>query len=121
MEETFAANVRETGQTVIIDMSGDLSKSAHEPLLGLFNWETKKEDTCCIILNFSQINYINSLGIALLIRLTRKTERAGYQTFAYGISPHYHKLFLMVGLAEHMMIYPDEYSIMQRIETLNSL
>lgn len=73
-----------------------------------------------MVLNFTGVPYINSLGIALLIRLVRTTAKAGNQTFAYGITPHYQKLFLMVGLTEYMMVYPDEYSILQRIEALAS-
>jgi len=59
---------------------------------------------------------LHSSGIALLIRIVRAGRKAGYRTFAYGLTPHYQKLFRMVGLTEYMMIYPDEYTILARIE-----
>jgi anti-anti-sigma factor len=120
LEEAFRAELRDSEKAIIVDLFGDLSRNAQEPLFSLRNWEHKPEDKLFIILNLSNVPYINSLGIALLIRITRKSARAGLQTFAYGITPHYQKLFLMVGLTEHMMIYPDEDSILQRIATLDA-
>ncbi|KIL40829.1 hypothetical protein SD70_11425 [Gordoniibacillus kamchatkensis] len=121
MESQFRAEVRDAGNAIVIDMFGDLSKEAQDPMFCLRSWEEPPQPgKGYLIYNFTNVPYINSLGIALLIRLVRSTAKAGYQTFAYGLTPHYQKLFLMVGLTEYMMIYPDEYAIRQRIESLAS-
>lgn len=119
MEASFRAEFRLLPGVLIVDMQGDLSKSADEGLLALRRWEEGLEgDRRYLVLNFAGVPYINSLGIAVLIRMVRAGAKGGYQTFAYGVTPHYQKLFRMVGLTEYMMIYPDEYSVMQRIGTL---
>lgn len=124
MENQFRLEVREDHPAaVMLDLIGDLSQDAQEPMLKfLSGWEARADQARAgfIVLNFTQVPYINSLGIALLIRFVRATRKNGQQTFAYGITSHYQKLFLMVGLTEYMMIYPDEYSITQRIASLGS-
>ena len=119
MDNLFHVQFRFTGDAQIADLYGDLSKSADESLLQLRNWDDGLEDgRKYLILNFTHVPYINSLGIAVLIRIVRSGLKGGYQTFAYGVTPHYQKLFRMVGLTEYMMIYPDEYAIQQRIASL---
>jgi anti-anti-sigma factor len=120
VENHFQVHIRYTEQSVIIDMGGDLSKQAEQELLKLNLWEEGLADgRKYLILNFTQVPYINSLGIAVLIRIVRAGVKGGYQSFAFGVTPHYQKLFRMVGLTEYMMLYPDEYAIEQRIEMLS--
>ncbi|MED4600131.1 STAS domain-containing protein [Paenibacillus validus] len=119
MDSQFRADMRTHVKTVIIDLYGDLSNQSEEGLLGLREWELGLgQNKRFLILNFTQVPYINSMGIAVLIRIVRSLMKTGCQTFAYGVTPHYQKLFRMVGLTEYIMIYPDEYSILQRIETI---
>jgi anti-anti-sigma factor len=119
MESPFRIDVRQTPKALILDLHGDLSKQAEEGLLAFRNWEQGLEQgRTFLLLNLTGVHYINSMGIAVLIRLVRTLSRAGCQTFAYGVTPHYQKLFRMVGLTGYMMIYPDEYSVSQRIEML---
>lgn len=115
---TFRAELQMTASAALVTMYGDLSNQAEEVLLGLRAWELGLDGRKFLILNFTQVPYINSMGIAVLIRVVRSTSKAGCHAFAYGITPHYQKLFRMVGLTEYMMIYPDLYSIEQRIEAL---
>lgn len=104
---------------MILDMRGDLTKQGEEQVLSLCSWESGLPDgKRYVILNLTDVFYINSAGIAVMIRLTRTGLKSGFHIFAYGISAHYQKLFRMVGLSEHLLIYPDEYAILQRIESL---
>lgn len=112
----FEVQYRGFERGIIIDLQGDLTKQAEEILLHSRNWENGLDDgKNHLILNFSRVPYINSSGIATLIRIVRAGTKGNYHTFAYGLSSHYEKLFRMVGLTEYMMIYPDEYAVMQRI------
>lgn len=105
---------------LIVDMTGDLTKAAEDTLLDMQFWNQRLCDgKKHLVLNFSGVPYINSAGIAVLIRLTRHVVKSGCTTFAYGLGAHYQKLFRMVGLTEYMMIYPDEHSVLLRIEDLN--
>ena len=119
MEGDFRLGKKITEYAVILELHGDLSKASEVELLGLYDWERGLEqDKRFLVINFSNVPYINSIGIAVLIRIVRALSKTGIRTFGYGLSPHYQKLFRMVGLTGYMMIYPDEYSILQRIERL---
>lgn len=120
MEQSFHVSTRHMLHCMIIDMQGDLTKTSENHLLNLHKWEQGLAgEQTYLILNLSKVPYINSAGIAILIRLVRFGQKGNFQTFAYGVTPHYEKLFRMVGLTEYMMIYPDEYSIIERISDLN--
>ena len=120
MDRTFRINERRLASGLILDLAGDLTREAEGPLLRNSNWQEVMDiPGCCLVLNFSQVAYINSAGIACLIRLTRAAASRSCRTFAYGLTPHYQKLFRMVGLTDHMMIYPDEISVLSRIEALS--
>jgi len=120
MEEAFRVNVRHLSTLIMaLDLQGDLTKQAEDLLLRLRPWQEGLDDgRLYLIVNLAGVPYINSAGIAVLIRLSRAGARGNFLTFAYGVAPHYEKLFRMVGLTEYMMIYPDEHAITERIAAL---
>ena len=120
MEQPFTLQERLTGEAVILDLHGELNKPAETVLLASHDWEEGLDQgRSCLVLNLQNITYINSAGMAVLIRLARAGRKGNYHTFAYGVSMHYQKLFRMVGLTEYLMIYPDEGTVMQRIASLH--
>lgn len=120
MNNEFLVNVRELEHCTILDLQGDLTKTAEESLIGTREWQEGLEGSKrYLVINLSQVPYVNSAGIAVLIRLLRFGIKAGFHTFAYGVSSHYQKLFRMVGLTEYMALYPNEYSVLQRIEEIS--
>lgn len=120
MEQAFQADIRYVSPLIMaLDLQGDLTKQAEEALLQLRPWqEGLDEGRSYLVLNLTRVPYINSAGIAVLIRLSRAGAKGGFLTFAYGITPHYEKLFRMVGLTDYMVIYPDEHAITERIAAL---
>ncbi|OUM95004.1 MAG: anti-anti-sigma factor [Thermobacillus sp. ZCTH02-B1] len=104
-----------------ITLKGDLDQQAEPKIRSILNWEEGLGDgRRYLILNLHEVNFINSAGMALLIRIARTGRKRDYHTFICGASAHYQKLFRMVGLTEYVMLYPDDYAAMQRIEALES-
>jgi len=119
MEQNLLVTTRQQGKAWIIDLEGDITKTAETELLTLQTWDQGLPNNCSsLVLNFTAVTYINSLGIAVLIRIVRALYKAGCHSFAFGINQHYKKLFRMVGLTDYMTIYENEYSIIERIEGL---
>ena len=109
----------ETGLS--ITLKGDLDQQAETKIRSVLNWEDGLGDgRRYLIFNLHEVNYINSAGMALLIRIARSGRKNHYHTFICGASAHYQKLFRMVGLTEYVMLYPDDYAALQRIEALES-
>lgn len=117
MNQDCRATLRETEHYTALTLHGDVTKQSEEALFGLRPWQEGLDGAkMFLVIDFTDVPYINSAGIALLIRLVRIGLKAGYRTFAFGVSAHYQKLFRMVGLTEYMAIYPSEYAVAERIE-----
>ena len=104
-----------------VTLKGDLDQQAEQKIRSVLDWEDGLgEGRRYLILNLHEVNFINSAGMALLIRIARAGRKKGFHTFVCGASAHYQKLFRMVGLTEYVMLYPDDYAALQRIEALES-
>ncbi len=64
-----------------------------------------------IVLNFSDVTYINSTGIALIVGLLARARKSRRQLSVYGLSDHYKEVFQITRLSDFMQIYPDENSL----------
>ncbi|HUC92716.1 MAG TPA: STAS domain-containing protein [Paenibacillus sp.] len=119
MGQTLQMESRAFGSGIALTLKGDLDRAAEQVLKSAFDWEEGLGGRRrYLVLDLHQVAYINSAGMALLIRIARAGRKQGYHTFACGVSTHYQKLFRMVGLTEYLMLYPDEYAVFQRIEAL---
>ena len=61
-----------------------------------------------ILLNFSELEYMNSSGIGLLVTLLIRANRQGQKIAAFGLSPHYKDIFELTRLDEAIHIYDTE-------------
>ena len=64
--------------------------------------------TQAIILNFSDLDYMNSSGIGLLVTMLIRVQRNKQQLSAYGLSEHYEQIFELTRLNEAIAIYDGE-------------
>ncbi|NOU95156.1 anti-sigma factor antagonist [Paenibacillus sp. LMG 31456] len=109
--------VRVSGGAFIIELQGEFTKDAEQPLMSLRDWKQGLgENVRVLIFDFQQVSSISSRGITLLMRIACWGAEGNYQAFGHGVAEHYQKLFRLLGLTQFMMIYPDEYSILQRVE-----
>jgi anti-anti-sigma factor len=114
---TFSIQVRYSGSMVILELIGDLTNRA-ESLLSKFRERPRglsKKDRV-LILDFQHVPNISSEGIAILMRIVCERTERNLQTFACGLSAYLESLLRIVGLAQYVMIYPDEYAIVQRLK-----
>ncbi len=105
----FEVKVRYQPGLAIIDLWGDLNAGA-ERLLNAAYTEAARRNPEVILLNFSQVEYINSAGIGLLIGLLVQARQTGCRLMAYGLRPQYVEIFALTRLAEFLAIVPDEAS-----------
>lgn len=102
----------------ILRLSGDITKNSSYALLKWRNWESGLPDRITVLLvDFSGVSYINSAGIAALIRLFRLGSGGLYRSGCFNLHYHYEKLFLMVGLNKYLKIYPSEWSAVEQINS----
>jgi anti-anti-sigma factor len=111
---SFDANVRSQNGLAIIDLHGEINSFADGALHDAYA-EAESQNPPVVMLNFSDVVYINSTGIALIVNLLSKARKAGRRFVVYGLSDHYMEIFQITRLADFMTIYPDEVSAMDEM------
>jgi anti-anti-sigma factor len=111
------ANVRYQPGLVTIDLWGNLNAGA-ERVLSAAYLEAESRNPKIILLNFSQVEYINSAGIGLLISLLAQARQTDRQLIAYGLQPQYMEIFALTRLAEFMKTFSDEASALAETSLL---
>jgi anti-sigma B factor antagonist len=103
------AEVRAHGGTGVIDLYGEINLGADQALLAAYDTAVR-DDPRTVVLNFAQVDYINSTGIALIVGLLAKARKEHRTVRAFGLSEHYRQIFAITRLSDFMGIYADEDS-----------
>ena len=106
----FEASVRHHRPRVaVVELHGEINAFA-EDMLNAAYAEADRETPDTILLNFSDVDYINSTGIALIVGLLARARTSHRRLLACGLSPHYVEIFSITRLADFMSVFPDEAS-----------
>lgn len=89
----------------IIDIQGEVTGTAEDLLMEAYNQAGAVQT---LILNFSQLDYMNSSGIGLLVTLLIRANRQGQRLVAVNLSDHYRHIFDLTGLNQAIIIYATE-------------
>jgi anti-anti-sigma factor len=96
-------------RVVVLDVSGDLRGDARDDLEAAYADAAAREPQA-VVLNLTDVDYMDSTGIALLVGLLARTRRDGRDLSAYGLSDHYREIFAITRLSEFIHVYDDEPS-----------
>jgi anti-sigma B factor antagonist len=103
------ASVRPEPGSAVLDLRGEINGFGQEALDAAYA-EAEANDPEAIILNFEEVDYINSTGIALIVGLLAKARASKRRLLAYGLSDHYVEIFNITRLSDFVGVYPDEES-----------
>jgi anti-sigma B factor antagonist len=92
----------------VLRFEGDIASTSKEAVLGAYQ-SLPKATTKLILLDFTRVDYINSSGIALVIQLLIEASNAGQKVYAFGLSPHFTKVFTMVGITKYAELFASEH------------
>lgn len=107
---TLEATVRHhRPQVAIIELHGEINAFAEDTLNAAYA-DAEGQEPQTILLNFGDVDYINSTGIALIVSLLARARKAHRRLLACGLSQHYVEIFTITRLADFMSVYPDEAS-----------
>lgn len=102
----FGVQVEETDGRTALRLSGDVNRGAQERLEAAYAETTGT----AVVLDFSDVDYINSTGIAVIVGLLAKARAAGREVRAFGLTDHYRQIFQITRIADFMAIYEDEHA-----------
>lgn len=105
-ESVTTMNVRSVSDDLaVIDITGDVVPASEEMLLEVYG---KCGSVRAVILNFSDLAYMNSGGIGLLVTMLVRAQRNGQALHAYGLSDHYRHIFQLTRLDESIGLHASE-------------
>ncbi len=84
-------------------MSGNVDGGADAALAGAYRAAAASSPTQ-VVLDFHAVHYINSTGIALIVRLLADARRDRHEVIAVGLSSHYREIFQLTRLSDFMTI-----------------
>src|SRR5437868_361 len=103
MRSQTRATVREESPLTIIDLEGEVTTFSQGPI------ELAYEQACehgahDILLNFRNVAYVNSAGIAVIIELLTRARQRDQSILVTGLTDHYVKVFKYTGLESYVRI-----------------
>ena len=97
----------------VIDLAGQVTAAAEAPLSDAYSQASA--EARAVILNFSQLEFMNSSGIGLIVTLLIRANRQGQQLCAIGLSNHYKEIFLLTRLSEAIKLFDTEQAALAAI------
>ena len=102
-DRSFGAEVSEVPEEVRVRLHGDLNNRADQTLANVYA-EVAALGPRRVSLDFKRVGYINSTGIALVVRLLADARRDGRTVRAIGLTEHYREIFRITRLSDFMEI-----------------
>jgi anti-sigma B factor antagonist len=116
-EAATTFDVRELSEgTRAIDIKGDITAQSEDVLMDAYG-RASGEGVEAIVLNFSELEYMNSGGIGLLVTLLVRAQRQRQRVLAYGLSDHYRQIFELTRLDEAISIHDSEADVLAEAGT----
>ena len=91
----------------IIDIEGEITSTAENALMDAYTQATSA-GAHDLLLNFNDLEYMNSSGIGLLVTLLIRVNRQKQRLGVFGLTDHYRQIFELTRLDEAINIYADE-------------
>lgn len=101
--------VRRRGDVAVLDIAGDIDRAADAPLQRAYD---QADGAQAVLLNFGEVGYINSTGIAVIVSLLARARKERRTISAYGLTEHYRHIFSITRLSDFIGIYSDEDTAM---------
>ena len=91
----------------VLRFEGDIASTSKEAVLGAYQ-ALPKATVRIVLLDFTKVDYINSSGIALVIQMLMEAANSDQKVYAFGLSPHFTKVFTMVGITKYAGLFPSQ-------------
>lgn len=103
ISKPLETNVRVHEKSAIIDLIGDINASADDEMNAAFS-QALVLNPESVVLNFTEVEYINSTGIALIVGLLATARQHKVDILTFGLSDHYREIFEITRLSDFMKI-----------------
>jgi anti-sigma B factor antagonist len=107
-------NVRRPSDSVsVIDVDGEVTGTSEVALTEAFG--DASDGAKVVVFNFTDLDYMNSSGIGLLVTVLIRAQRQDQKLMAYGLNEHYRQIFMLTRLDEAITIFEDEEAVLAAV------
>ena len=107
-EAKVTMNVRPASdQASVLEIHGEITAFAEKALMDAYA-KASESDAKGIILDFGDLEYMNSSGIGLIVTLLIRANRQERRLMAIGLNDHHQQIFELTRLNEAIGIYGSE-------------
>jgi anti-sigma B factor antagonist len=96
-----------TDRASVIDIRGEITAASEDALMDAYA-RASTSHTRAIILNFGELEYMNSSGIGLLVTLLVRANRQQQRLLVCELNDHYRQIFELTRLNEVIGIHDTE-------------
>jgi anti-sigma B factor antagonist len=76
----------------------------------------KQEPRGHLLMDFKQVHFMNSHGVALLVHLLTEARKVGCHIKAFDLEPHLEYILRITRLTDYIEIFPDEAAAVAMIQ-----
>lgn len=107
-QSTISLEVREAAPGIrIISIDGDVTPACEDELMAAFD-DASADGARAVVLDFTDLDYMNSGGIGLLVTLLVRAQRSKQQLLAYGLTEHYRQILSLTRLDEAIAVHDSQ-------------
>ena len=106
--------VRHQAGVAIIDLQGEIN-ALSEALLNSAYDQAVGPNPKAILLNLSDVDYITSTGMAILVGLLAEAHQTDRRLAACGVNDHYREVFRITRMTDFIELFPDETSALANL------
>ena len=106
--------VREVPPLAVIDLAGEVTTFAADAMKSAYR-EAAGRTTRGVLLNFKEVEYINSSGISTVIGLLTEARNSDRELLICGLSEHYAKIFDIMGLTDFVSLFESEEAALRSV------
>jgi len=114
MANQTQATLRDVPPLTVIDLAGEVTTFAEDAVNRAYK-QASERGARHILLNFKDVDYINSAGISVIIGLLTEARKTEQVLMITGLNAHYTKIFQMMGLAQYAPLYETEEAALQGV------
>ncbi len=113
---TYEVAVRGEPAVAVMALEGNIDRDAMARLNQTYE-EAVASDPKAVLLDFSNVGYINSTGIALIVGVLGRARAEGRRVLASGLTEHYTHIFTITRLSDFIQIFDDVDSAVDGAKT----
>ena len=106
MNSNCEAQVRDERGLAVVALSGEVDGAAAGVLGNAYDAAVALKPSA-VLLDFANVDYINSTGIALIVSVLAKARAEGRRVVASGLSEHYRHIFDITRLSDFIQMFAD--------------